>query len=135
RQVGDEGGVGEHGGGGGRVGGFVGSRRNQPLFGRVLRETRPYWPSMFALLVLDLLSAPLFLLTPVPLKIAVDSSIGNKPLPAPIESTVGWWTQGSASRILIFAVVLQLAIVALIQLQTLLAYVLRSRTGERMTLG
>jgi ATP-binding cassette, subfamily B, bacterial len=113
----------------------VPSHRRPRLFARVLRETRSYWPYTLALLVLDLLAAPLFLLTPLPLKIAVDSSIGNKPLPAPIEAAVGWWTQGSASRILVFAVVLQLAIVALTQLQALLAYVLRSQAGERMTLG
>jgi len=90
---------------------------------------------MLALLVLDLLAAPLFLLMPLPLKIAVDSVIGGKPLPAPIEAAVGWWTEGSSERILVLVVVLQLAIVALTQVQTLLAYVLRSQSGERMTLG
>ena len=72
---------------------------------------------------------------PLPLKIAVDSVIGGKPLPAPIEAAVGWWTEGSSERILVLVVVLQLAIVALTQVQTLLAYVLRSQSGERMTLG
>jgi ATP-binding cassette, subfamily B, bacterial len=111
------------------------SHRNPRLFRRVLHEARPFWLSMLAILVLDLLAAPLFLLTPLPLKIAVDSSIGDKPLPGPIESVVGWWTQGSASKILVVAVVLLLAIAAMTQLQALLAYVLRSQAGERMTLG
>ena len=110
-------------------------RRNPRLFGRVLHEVRPFWPYLLALLVLDLLAAPLFLLTPVPLMIAVDSAIGDKPLPAPIEAAAGWWTQGSDSRILVLAVVLLLAIAAVTQAQTLLAYVLRSQAGERMTLG
>ena len=43
---------------------------------RLLRQARPYWLHIAGILLLDLLSTPLALLTPLPLKIAVDSVLG-----------------------------------------------------------
>src|SRR5438552_17844598 len=51
------------------------------LYRRLLSQARPYWPHVVALFLLSLLSSPLSLLTPLPLKIAVDSVIGSHPLP------------------------------------------------------
>src|SRR2546423_13110262 len=51
------------------------------LFRRLFSQARPYWPHVVALFLLSLLSSPLSLLTPLPLKIAVDSVIGSHPLP------------------------------------------------------
>src|SRR5438046_10165748 len=51
------------------------------VFRRVLREARPCWPFIGVLFLLSLLASPLALLTPLPLKIAVDSVIGGRPLP------------------------------------------------------
>src|SRR5206468_3958962 len=49
------------------------------LFRRLLGQARPYWPHVGALFLLGLLASPLSLLTPLPLKIAVDSVIGSHP--------------------------------------------------------
>src|SRR3989442_10863123 len=51
------------------------------LFRRLLGQARPYWPHVGALFLLGLLASPLALLTPLPLKIVVDSVIGSHPLP------------------------------------------------------
>src|SRR5262245_12364255 len=51
------------------------------LYGRVLREARPHLAKIAGIFALDLLASPLGLLTPLPLKIAVDSAIGGHPLP------------------------------------------------------
>ncbi len=51
------------------------------LYRRLLRQARPYWPYIGGIFLLSLLSSPLSLLTPLPLKIAVDSVIGSHPLP------------------------------------------------------
>src|SRR2546422_11355650 len=51
------------------------------LYRRLLRESRTYWPHILGIFLLELLGAPLGLLTPLPLKIAIDSAIGNHPLP------------------------------------------------------
>ena len=52
------------------------------IFKRLLREARPYWPHLFGILIIQLLAMPLALLTPVPLKLVVDSVLGSEPLPA-----------------------------------------------------
>src|SRR5207244_9442406 len=51
------------------------------LYRRVLGHVRPYWLHLSGILLLSLLSPPLALLNPLPLKIAVDSVIGSHPLP------------------------------------------------------
>jgi len=51
------------------------------LYRRLWRQARPYRPHIGCLFLLSLLSTPLALLTPLPLKIAVDSVIGSQPLP------------------------------------------------------
>ena len=43
------------------------------LYKRLLCQARPYWAHIGGILLLGLLSTPLALLTPLPLKIAVDS--------------------------------------------------------------
>src|SRR4029453_19571816 len=50
---------------------------------RLWREARPYCWRLAALFSLGLLGTPLALLTPVPVKIAVDSVIGSRPFPPP----------------------------------------------------
>src|SRR5262245_38815904 len=52
------------------------------LYRRFLQLLRPYWPYMAGIILLDLLAAPLALVGPVPLKIAVDTILGAQPLPA-----------------------------------------------------
>src|SRR5260370_38400807 len=56
-------------------------RSDLALYTRLLGEVRPYWRQLLLTLLASLLSIPLVLLTPLPLKIAVDSVIGTKPPP------------------------------------------------------
>jgi hypothetical protein len=49
------------------------------LFRRLLREARAYWPHLAVILVLSLLAPALKLLSPIPLKFAVDGVIGGRP--------------------------------------------------------
>jgi ATP-binding cassette subfamily B protein len=49
------------------------------LFWRLLRQARSYWPHVAGLLVLSLLSPAFKLLSPIPLKFAVDGVIGGEP--------------------------------------------------------
>ena len=51
------------------------------VYGCVLAHARPYWLHITGILLVDLLASPLGLLTPRPLKIVVDSAIGNHPIP------------------------------------------------------
>ena len=102
------------------------------LYARLLRQARPYWPHLIGLFLLSLLSTPLALLTPLPLKIIVDSAIGTQPLPGifstlPVSST-------SAEGILILGVVLVVMLALLGQFQKLGGSLLRTYTGERLVL-
>ena len=102
---------------------------------RVAREIGPAWPRVFVVLGIDLLWTPLLLLTPVPLKIAIDSVIGHKPLPGFIRAITPHWFGESSGRILVLAVVLQVLVVVLTEAQYLASYVLTTRAGEQITLA
>src|SRR2546425_6037572 len=52
------------------------------LYRRIAGALRPYWLPLCGVMALNLLSTPLTLLTPVPLKLIVDSYLGTQPLPA-----------------------------------------------------
>src|SRR6516225_5391323 len=57
-------------------------RSNLALYMRILRESKHFWPHIFALAAISLLDTPLTLLNPLPLKIVVDSVLGTHPLPS-----------------------------------------------------
>ncbi|MDQ3692417.1 MAG: ABC transporter transmembrane domain-containing protein [Chloroflexota bacterium] len=104
------------------------------LYKRVLRQVKPWWLHICGIFVLRLLSTPLALLAPVPLKIAVDSILGSKPLPGFLEVL---WPSGVATSdqaLLIFAAGLLVLVVLISQLQSLGSTLLRTYTGERMVL-
>lgn len=105
------------------------------VFGRVLRYSARAWPQLLGLLALDLVAIPLALLTPVALKIAVDSVIGSKPLPGFVDAVVPGWATASDGTLLATAAVLQVLVVLFTQIQEMVRYVLSTYTGERLTLG
>src|SRR5919199_1454520 len=57
------------------------SYTDSTLYRRLLRQARPYWPHIVGIFLLSLLESPLALLTPLPLKIAVDSVVSSHHLP------------------------------------------------------
>ena len=62
------------------------------IYRRLFLLARPYWLHLAGLFALTLVAVPITLLTPLPLKIAVDSAVGNEPLPgllAPLGSLLG----------------------------------------------
>jgi ATP-binding cassette, subfamily B, bacterial len=107
---------------------------NQRMSRRILGQLRPFWPAILLLLVVDLLATPLLLLTPVPLKIAVDSVIGDEPLPGFVDAFLPASVVSGSIALLVVVAVMQVLIVLLGELQSLVSYVLGTRTGERLTL-
>lgn len=100
---------------------------------RILTEARPFRRQIVTVALLDLLATPLLLLTPIPVKIAVDSVLGDRPLPGFLQPLVPDTVEQSTFRLLVVAAVLQVLIVLLAEGQQVAAYVLRTVTGERMT--
>src|SRR5437879_4209643 len=57
--------------------------KGSPLhfYRRALAEAREFWPHIRAILALGLLEVPFGLLTPLPMKIIIDSVVGGAPPP------------------------------------------------------
>jgi ATP-binding cassette subfamily B protein len=107
----------------------------QPVMRRLLREARPFWWQIAGVLGVSLLATPLVLLLPIPLKIAVDSVVGSKPLPNYISWLIPDFMRSSDLRLLLVVATLQVVIAILVQLQSLAQYVTATQVSERMTLA
>ncbi len=105
------------------------------LFRRLFSETRSHRFQIACIFVISMLAAPLALLTPVPLAIAVDSAIGSQPLPGFLDGLVPAAVSDSSDGVLIFAAVMFAAIAVLTQVQDLGNTVLKTYTGEKLLLN
>ena len=105
------------------------------LYRRVLLEARPFWPHILGLAALNLLATPVALLTPVPLKIAVDSIAGSAPLPALYREWLPSQALASAVAVLVLTAVFMVAIEIFSTVQGLTSWVLETYTGERIVLA
>src|SRR5436305_10214213 len=106
------------------------SREERVLFRKRLFElARPSYPHLAGILLLGMVSVPLSMLMPLPLKIAVDSVIGNRPLPSMIQRFV---PAGSTGTNLAVVVILLLGLAVVSNVQTLASWLLQTYTGERL---
>jgi ATP-binding cassette, subfamily B, bacterial len=97
---------------------------------RVLLECRSCWPHLLGIAGLSILSLPLTLLYPLPLKVVVDSVLGTQPLPAWLVRWVPFLRFRAAS--LEAAIEILLAIALLVSIQSLAAWWLQTYTGEKL---
>jgi ATP-binding cassette, subfamily B, bacterial len=111
----------------------VDPRQEPALLGRLLNQLTPYWPQLMLCFLVDLVQVPLALLLPLPLKLAVDSVIGSRPLPGQVASLMPSAARSGATLLAVVAVFL-VAVALLTQLQQLASTVLRTRLGERLVL-
>jgi ATP-binding cassette, subfamily B, bacterial len=107
---------------------------DRAIYGRVLREARPYWRHIFGIWAISLFATPLALLLPLPLNIAVDSVLGDKPLPGFLQTLLPNSIEDSTQALLIFAVALLVAVELASQVQSMSKTLLRTYTAERLTL-
>ena len=115
----------------------AGERRytDRAIYRRVLTGARPYWGHIGVIFLLTLIATPLALLAPLPLKIAVDSVLGDEPLPGFLQPVVPESLQNSSTGLLLFAVGLLFVVAFASQLRSLFTNLLRTYTSERLTLG
>ena len=108
---------------------------NVRLCHRLLLEARRFWLHIAALFALGLLSTPVTLLGPLPLKLAVDSVLGPHELPA----WFAWLLPAGTERsdVIVIAAVAVLAILLALakQLLELGSTILLSYTGEQLVLA
>ena len=107
-------------------------RSDWALLRRLLGEARPYRLHLLALIAIGLLQAPLTMLAPLPLKIAVDSALGSHPLPRLLTPP---GIAPSPALALLVAAGLLIATALLRQIQELAGHWLRAYLVERQTLG
>ena len=104
------------------------------LYRRLARQARPYWLHLAGVFGLGLLASPVALLNPLPLKIVVDSVLGERPLPAVLRAFLPDAVTSSPAAILLVAIGLLVAVGALGQVQGLASSLLRTYVGERLVL-
>ena len=98
----------------------------QHAWPRLWTFVRPYRLKAAMTFLLALTAIPLALLAPLPLKIAVDSVIGNHPMP--------WAGRFSLPVSLAFVAALLIAITLLMYVQGLLAWLAQTWLGEKLSL-
>ncbi|MCA1670840.1 MAG: ABC transporter ATP-binding protein/permease [Actinobacteria bacterium] len=89
---------------------------------------------MFAVFLLSVLAIPLALLTPVPLKVAVDSVLGDHPLPGFLAALVPDGVEASDGALLVFTGAVFAGVALLTQLQDMGRTVMQTYTGEKLLL-
>jgi ATP-binding cassette subfamily B protein len=105
------------------------------LYRRLARQARSSWASIAALFVVGLLATPLALLTPLPLKIAVDSVLGSHPLPRFLDALVPRAVAETPNAMLLFVAALAVLIAFLAQLQAFAQKYLSAAAGEKLVLN
>lgn len=108
--------------------------RDLMLAARLFHWARPYWRHLGALFLLSLLASPLALLVPLPLKIAVDSGLGSKPLPHLVRPFLPDSFKLTSFSALVLAVGILAGVTILSQVQALIVSLLRTYTGEKLLL-
>ena len=105
------------------------------LYRRLLDQARPYRHHVVGVFLLSLLSSPLALLTPVPLKVAVDSVLGSHPVPGVLDALLPATATRSRAAVLVVATGLVVVVALLSQLQALGSSLLSTYAGERLVLS
>jgi ATP-binding cassette, subfamily B, bacterial len=112
----------------------TGFRRDLLLFVRLARELRGFRLRIAGIFALSLVATPLTLLAPVPLKIAVDSVLGDHPLPSFLDPLVPASLATSDGALLVLTVVMFVGVAVLTHAQELSLAMLKTYTGERLLL-
>jgi ATP-binding cassette subfamily B protein len=108
---------------------------NLRLYKRLWLQARPYSHYLLGILVLSLISPPIALLTPLPLKIAVDNVIGGRPLPSFLDTVLPAALKNSQAGLLFFAVTLIVGIALVSQGRDYANSLLTTYAGEKMLRG
>jgi ATP-binding cassette subfamily B protein len=102
------------------------------IYRRLAAYARPYWPQILLVLLLQLLATPLALLGPLPIKIAVDTVLGSRPLPAWLQVVLPVSVAGSPWSLLALAAALLVATAILGSLLDMGTDLLQTYTGEKL---
>ena len=105
------------------------------LHWRLVQQAQPYWLHLSGIFLLSLLSSPFALLGPLPLKIAVDSVLDQRPLPRFLQAWVPHALTQSPGSALALAIGLLVGVAVLTQLRDFANALLTAYTGEKLLRG
>ena len=108
---------------------------NLTLYRRLGQQVWPYRRYLAGILLLSLLAPPLALLTPLPLKIALDNIIGHRPLSGVLAALLPESIKQSDAALLLFLVVLVVAVALLSQAREFASTLLTTYAGEKLLRG
>ena len=106
--------------------------KGHSLHWRLAQQARPYWLHLIGIFLLSLLSSPFALLGPLPLKIAVDNVVDDRPLPPFLHFWLPQAVTQSSTGLLALAVGLLIAVALLTQLRDFVNALLTAYTGEKL---
>jgi len=104
------------------------------LYRRLARQAAASWHLVAVLFLVSLLASPLALLAPLPLKIAVDSVLGSRPLPGLLDALLPEGATRSTAGLLILVAALAVFIALANQLQVTVQKYLTVLAGEKLQL-
>jgi ATP-binding cassette, subfamily B, bacterial len=105
------------------------------LVRRTLVYSRPFWIHIMVLFILGLLSTPIALLKPLPLKIVIDNGFGNLPVPSFLSALFPVDFVFSFQSILLLSVSLIIVTALIENINMMAMWVLETFTGERIVLN
>jgi ATP-binding cassette subfamily B protein len=108
------------------------SRSSLYLLRRAWPFIAPFRVQLAFLSFVVLLSIPLNLMTPLPLTVAIDSVVGDRPLPQFLQTWLPSDALSSAEGLLLFVCVAYVGIALCVHLQSRALLLLSSYTGERL---
>src|SRR5687768_11246828 len=89
------------------------------IYRRLLAEAKPYWLLIAGTFVMDSVSIPLALLSPIPMQMVVDHVLGTKPLAPFAENIFSVVSSPTKDAVLIGAIILIITVALFRQLQGL----------------
>lgn len=101
---------------------------------RMALQARPYWGKIVVIFLLSLASAPLSLLTPLPLKIVIDNVVNSHPLPKMLRGLVPDSLVQSPSGMLLFAIGLLVGVKLLTYVTSMVSALVEASASEGMVL-
>jgi ATP-binding cassette subfamily B protein len=101
---------------------------------RMALQARPYWGKIVVIFLLSLASAPLALLTPLPIKLVVDNVLSSHPLPTMMRGLAPDALLHSPSGMLWFAVGLLVGVTLLTYLTSMISALVEASASEGMVL-
>lgn len=110
------------------------SKRPLPtaLYWRAMKEARPWLPQLAVILALGFVATPIALLAPLPVKIVIDSVLGDRPLPDFLASRVPAGAADSKEALLLLSVAFVMLVALVKVIHETVEFLYRETIADRM---